>query len=169
MSPNPTRPPSLPGANDARFLRRALQLAAENVQRGDGGPFGAVIVKDGQIIAEARNRVLASNDPSAHAEIEAIRAACQKLKHFHLTDCVLYASSEPCPMCLAATYWARVARIVYANPRSEAAAAGFCDDDLYAELRLAPQSRRVPCQQLELPDANAPFAAWGKSRYRRDY
>jgi tRNA(Arg) A34 adenosine deaminase TadA len=158
-----------PDAQETRFLRRALQLAAENATHGDGGPFGAVIVQDGQIIAEARNRVVADNDPSAHAEIEAIRAACRKLGHFHLTGCVLYASSEPCPMCLAAAYWARVARIVYANPRREAAAAGFCDDDLYEELRLAPRFRRIPCQQLELAEARAPFEAWGKSPYRRDY
>ncbi|MDR1350561.1 MAG: nucleoside deaminase [Zoogloeaceae bacterium] len=155
--------------DDVRFLRRALTLAAENVERGDGGPFGAVIVQNGQVIAEARNQVLRHNDPTAHAEMQAIRAACRKSGHFHLEDAVLYASSEPCPMCLAAAYWARVARIVYANPRLQAAEAGFGDDDLYHELCLPAAARRIPIQQLTLADATASFAAWRNSAKRQAY
>ncbi|MDR1888569.1 MAG: nucleoside deaminase [Zoogloeaceae bacterium] len=158
-----------PDPHEIRFLRRALELAAENADCGDGGPFGAVIVHNDQIIAEARNRVVVDNDPTAHAEVEALRAACKKLGQFHLEGCVLYASSEPCPMCLAAAYWARVARIVYANSRSEAAAAGFCDAELYQEFLLAPNDRRIPCRQLELPNARAPFEAWRISPHKRDY
>jgi tRNA(Arg) A34 adenosine deaminase TadA len=154
---------------DICFLRRALALAAENVELGDGGPFGALIVRNAQIIAEARNQVLSDKDPTAHAEIQAIRAACRKIGHFHLEDCVLYASSEPCPMCLAAAYWARVARIVYANPRAQAANAGFGDDDLYRELCLPFAARRMPLQQITLADAEAPFAAWQNSAKRQDY
>jgi tRNA(Arg) A34 adenosine deaminase TadA len=155
--------------DDLRFLRRALALAAENAERGDGGPFGAVIVQNGQILAEARNQVLAANDPTAHAEIQAIRAACRKIGHFHLENSVLYASSEPCPMCLAAAYWARVSRIVYANARLQAANAGFDDDDLYRELALPHAARRIPITQLTLAEAAAPFTAWQNSAKRRIY
>ncbi|MDR2364951.1 MAG: nucleoside deaminase [Zoogloeaceae bacterium] len=155
--------------DDVRFLRRALALAAENVERGDGGPFGALIVRDGQAIAEARNHVLSRNDPTAHAEIQAIRMACQAIGHFHLENCVLYASSEPCPMCLAAAYWARLARIVYANSRLQAGNAGFADDDLYRELRQPHAARRIPIQRIILTDADAPFAAWRNSARRQDY
>ena len=166
--PNP--PDDTPSPeDDARFLRRALTLAMENVECGDGGPFGAVIVHNAQVIAEARNQVLARNDPTAHAEIQAIRAACRKIGHFHLENCVLYASSEPCPMCLAAAYWARVARIVYANPRLWAADAGFGDDDLYHELCLPAAARRIPIRQVTLAEANAPLAAWRNSARRQNY
>ncbi|MDR0735264.1 MAG: nucleoside deaminase [Zoogloeaceae bacterium] len=154
---------------DLHFLRRALNLAAENVERGDGGPFGAVIAQDGRVIAEARNLVLAENDPTAHAEIQAIRAACRKVGHFHLENCVLYASSEPCPMCLAAAYWARVTRIVYANSRLQAASAGFDDADLYRELCLPAAARRILVAQRTLAEANAPFAAWHNSAKRQMY
>ncbi|MDR3055803.1 MAG: nucleoside deaminase [Zoogloeaceae bacterium] len=165
MSPHPFSP----SQQDEFFLRRALELARENVERGDGGPFGAVIVQDEHIIAEGWNKVIAARDPTAHAEIEAIRAACQRIQHFHLQGATLYASSEPCPLCLAAAYWARVARIVYANDRNEAAAVGFCDDDLYEEFHLPPESRRIPCQHLKLTHANAPFEAWRTSPRRQDY
>ncbi|GHT90970.1 hypothetical protein FACS1894185_3310 [Betaproteobacteria bacterium] len=164
----PPRPFS-PGTQDEAFLRRALELAQENVAKGDGGPFGAVIVQDGRIIAEGWNKVIATHDPTAHAEIEAIRAACRQIQHFHLSGATLYASSEPCPLCLAAAYWAKVARIVYANDRNEAAAVGFCDDDLYQEFRLPPESRRIPCQHLNLKDASAPFEAWRKSPRKQNY
>jgi len=127
---------------DDIFLARAIELARQGSQQGDGGPFGAVIVHDGKIIGESWNRVVGSKDPTAHAEIAAIRMACATLGHFHLTDCTLYASSEPCPMCLSAAYWARIERIVFANSRAEAAAIGFCDDELYDELN--PRLRRTP-------------------------
>jgi tRNA(Arg) A34 adenosine deaminase TadA len=147
-------------AQDEWFLRRALELAQENVRRGDGGPFGALIVKDGRIIAEGWNRVIAACDPTAHAEIEAIRAACRQLGHFHLESCTLYASSEPCPLCLAAANWAQVARIIYANGRERAAAIGFSDSDLYQELQRPGPERRIPTLRLSLPEAEAPLKAW---------
>ncbi|MDR2677950.1 MAG: nucleoside deaminase [Zoogloeaceae bacterium] len=152
---------------DRRLLARAIALAAENAACADdrllGGPFGAVIAtSEGRVIAEGRNRVLAAHDPSAHAEIEAIRAACRHLRHFHLEGCTLYASSEPCPMCLAAAYWARLSRIVYANPREAAAAIGFGDADFYRELALPAEERRLPSSHLFLPEASAPLIAWKK-------
>jgi len=145
---------------DKRFLQRAVDLAEANLRRGEGGPFGAVIVQNGKIIAEGWNQVVASKDPTAHAEIIAIRAACAKLGRFHLDDCVLYASSEPCPMCLSAAYWARVQRIVFANSRAEAAAVGFCDDELYCELAKAHDARKVVTEHLPLPGAADPLQAW---------
>lgn len=145
---------------DETFLRRAVALAADNVAAGEGGPFGAVIVKDGQIIAEARNQVVAHHDPTAHAEIQAIRLACERTGHFHLTGCTLYASSEPCPMCLAAAYWARVDRIVFANTIAEAAAIGFCDADLYGEMGKAHLDRALPICHLPLEESLAPMRAW---------
>jgi tRNA(Arg) A34 adenosine deaminase TadA len=163
-------PPSSPqNPRDEAFLRRALELARDNVERGDGGPFGAVIVKDGKIIAEGWNRVIVGCDPTAHAEIEAIRAACRHLRHFHLEGATLYASSEPCPLCLAAAYWARVERIVYANDRSLAAAIGFCDDALYDEFRLPQEARRIPALHLPLPQAEAPLLAWRDKNDRVSY
>ncbi len=145
---------------DARFLTRALDLACAGSAAGDGGPFGALVVRDGEIIGEGWNRVLASHDPTAHAEILAIRAACAHLAHHHLEGCVLYASSEPCPLCLSAAYWARIARIVYANPRAEAAAAGFCDDQLYGELCAASAQRALPCTHSPIANADRPFREW---------
>lgn len=145
---------------DKLFLQRTVDLAQASLTRGEGGPFGAVIVQNGQIIAEGWNQVVASKDPTAHAEIVAIRAASAKLGRFHLEDCILYASSEPCPMCLSAAYWARVQRIVFANSRAEAAAIGFCDDELYCELTKAHAERSVPTTHLALPGADAPLKAW---------
>lgn len=145
---------------DETFLQRAVDLALANVSRCEGGPFGAVIVRNGEIIAEGWNRVVATNDPTAHAEMVAIRAACSKLGRFHLSDCVLYASSEPCPMCLSAAYWAKLQRIVFANTRDQAAAIGFSDDELYDELCLPHQARRVPIRHLPLPGAAEPLQLW---------
>jgi tRNA(Arg) A34 adenosine deaminase TadA len=147
-------------ANDDHFLARAVELAATGSRQGDGGPFGAVIVRDGEIIAEGWNRVVASHDPTAHAEITAIRDACTRLGHFHLDGCTLYASSEPCPMCLSAAYWARIERIVFANSRSEAAAIGFCDDELYRELALHFSARSVLMEHRPLPGALTPLEQW---------
>ena len=154
---------------DDRFLARAIELAATGSRRGDGGPFGAVIVRDGEIIAEGWNRVVASHDTTAHAEIAAIRDACQRLGQFHLPGAVLYASSEPCPMCLSAAYWARIERIVFANSRAEAAAIGFCDDELYAELGKHLQERRIRMEHLPLPEALQPLNDWLANPLRRDY
>ena len=145
---------------DDRFLARAIELAATGSRRGDGGPFGAVIVRDGEIIAEGWNRVVASHDPTAHAEITAIRGACKRLGQFHLPGAVLYASSEPCPMCLSAAYWARIERIVFANSRAEAAAIGFCDDRLYDELSRNFSARSIMMEHRPLPGALEPMRQW---------
>ncbi|MDR1996144.1 nucleoside deaminase [Azonexus sp.] len=142
------------------FLARAVELARAGSERGDGGPFGAVVVRDGKILAEAWNRVVVGHDPTAHAEIAAIRAACTALGSFHLPGTVLYASSEPCPMCLSAAYWARIARIVFANSRAEAAAIGFCDDELYDELNRTCRERSIIMEHRPLPGALEPMRAW---------
>lgn len=145
---------------DDIFLARAVELAAQGSQRGEGGPFGAVIVRDGKILAEDWNRVVASHDPTAHAEIGAIRTAATLLGAFHLTGCTLYASSEPCPMCLSAAYWARIERIVFANSRAEAAAIGFCDDELYGELQRHFADRRITMEHHPLPGSLTPLQDW---------
>ncbi|KXB32674.1 MULTISPECIES: nucleoside deaminase [Dechloromonas] len=145
---------------DDQFLARAINLARQGSTNGDGGPFGAVIVHDGKVIAEGWNRVVSSGDPTAHAEVNAIRSACATLGHFHLTDCTLYASSEPCPMCLSAAYWARIGRIVFANSRAEAAAIGFCDDELYDELGRHFSARSIVMEHHPLPNSLGPMQEW---------
>ena len=154
---------------DDRFLARAIELAATGSRRGDGGPFGAVIVRDGEIIAVGWNRVVASHDPTAHAEIAAIRDACQRLGQFHLPGAVLYASSEPCPMCLSAAYWARIERIVFANSRAEAAAIGFCDDRLYDELSRHFSARSMVMEHLPQPGALDPLREWAARKDKIAY
>ena len=154
---------------DDRFLARALELAARGSEAGDGGPFGAVVVREGKAIGEGWNRVVVDRDPTAHAEVNAIRAACAALGTFHLTGCTLYASSEPCPMCLSAAYWARLERIVFANSRAEAAAIGFSDDELYCELNREPGSRRVPMEHHPLPDALTTLRRWAADPRRTPY
>jgi tRNA(Arg) A34 adenosine deaminase TadA len=150
------------------FMRRAIALALENVRCG-GGPFAAVIVRDGKILAEGANRVTQTNDPTAHAEIVAIREACRVLKDFQLAGCDLYTTCEPCPMCLGAIYWARPARVFYASTAADAAAAGFDDAFIYEELKKAATHRRFPMSQLLREEALAVFAAWrnlsAKTRY----
>lgn len=164
-----TLPPHARNPQDVPFLERSLALARANVDRGDGGPFGAVIVKDGRIIAEAWNQVVAQCDPTAHAEVLAIRAACATLGAFHLHGCTLYASSEPCPMCLAAAWWAQVERIVYANDRSVAATIGFSDDAFYEQLKLPQEARQVPTQHHPLPGAAQALLAWQEQDNRVTY
>ena len=154
---------------DDCFLSRALELAARGSESGDGGPFGAVIVEKGEIIAEGWNKVVANGDPTAHAEIDAIRSACAIRGSFHLTGCTLYASSEPCPMCLSAAYWARITRIVFANSRAEAAAIGFCDDTLYSELNRHFSARRILMEHHPLPHALAPLQRWAANPDRIPY
>jgi tRNA(Arg) A34 adenosine deaminase TadA len=144
----------------AEFLEEAGRLAQAAVERGDGGPFGAVVVSDGQIISRGWNRVLLTKDPTAHAEIVAIREASRQLGRFHLDACELYTSCEPCPMCLAAAYWARIPTIYYACTRMDAAAAGFQDDALYRELTSPPSERRIRLVQASSPAAAAAMAAW---------
>ncbi len=154
---------------DDQFLARAIELAGLGSERGEGGPFGAVIVRDGKIIAEGWNRVVASHDPTAHAEISAIRSACAGSNDFHLQGCTLYASSEPCPMCLSAAYWARLERIVFANSRAEAAAIGFCDDELYSELNRHHSARSIVMEHHPLPGALDPLKRWAANPARIPY
>ena len=143
----------------ARYIRRAIELAERNIDMG-GGPFGAVIVKDGQVIAEASNQVTVDNDPTAHAEIVAIREAGRKLNNFDLSGCVIYTSCEPCPMCLGAIYWARIAEIWYASGREDAEAAGFDDSLIYEELGKAIGERTLKMERLKEPSADALFRKW---------
>lgn len=142
------------------FMARAIQLSVESVQSGLGGPFGALIVRESEVVAEAANRVTSSNDPTAHAEILAIRSACEKLGRFELKDCEIYTSCEPCPMCLGAIYWARLSRIYFANTAEDAAKIGFDDSFLYAELQQPRPQRRVPTTQMMREEALAAFREW---------
>lgn len=151
------------------FLRRAIALATENVARGAGGPFGAVIVRDGRIVGEGVNTVTAANDPTAHAEVNAIRAACKELDSFSLAGCQIYSSCEPCPMCLAAIYWARIDALYYGASAADAARAGFDDAFFYEELRKAPGGRELPATQLLGQEAQACFAAWMASASKVKY
>ena len=151
------------------WMKAAIKLAVENVQSGRGGPFGAVIVKDGNLLSTAANSVTANNDPTAHAEVLAIRAACLALGDFQLEGCELYSSCEPCPMCLSAIYWARLKRFHYACTRENAAEAGFDDSFIYDQLHLRPDRRTIPgdCVQVEGP--LAPFVAWAQSTQKLHY
>lgn len=143
-----------------RFMARAIQLSIEGMQSGRGGPFGAVIVKDGAIVAEGANQVTSTNDPTAHAEVLAIRQACAKLGAFELKDCELYTSCEPCPMCLGAIYWARLSRIYFANTAEDAAKIGFDDSFIYDELKQPHSNRQIPTIQMMHEEALAGFRAW---------
>jgi guanine deaminase len=143
-----------------KFLQQAIDLAVRNVESEQGGPYGAVIVRQGEVIASSGNRVTANLDPTAHAEIMAIRLACQKLQDFQLTDCTLYTNCEPCPMCLGAIYWSRLQQVYFACDRHDAAAAEFDDSFIYDELAVPPAERRIAMLHLDLPDAMRPFAAW---------
>lgn len=142
------------------FMQRAISLAVENVRFGRGGPFGAVVVKGGTIIAEGTNGVTSTNDPTAHAEMTAIRAACRVLGDFQLAGCDIYTSCEPCPMCLGAIYWARPARVFYACTAGDAAAAGFDDSFIYQQLWLPPDQRKIPMSPLMREEALAAFRDW---------
>jgi len=141
-------------------MRRAIELSVRNVYSGNGGPFGAVVVKDDAIVGEGTNQVLATNDPSAHAEVVAIRAACQKLRTFQLSDCEVYTSCEPCPMCMGLIYWARPRIVYYANTADDAARIGFDDAFIYHELTLPSSQRSIPMQQILREEAQAAFDAW---------
>lgn len=145
---------------DAAHMRRAIELALGNVRSGRGGPFACVIVKDGRVVAEGTNLVTSTNDPTAHAEVVAIRNACRALGTFQLDGCDLYTTCEPCPMCLGAIYWARPARIFFAGTAADAASAGFDDAFIYDELKQSPAARRIPMKQLLRDEALAVFGAW---------
>jgi guanine deaminase len=142
------------------YLQQTIQLAADNASSGQGGPYGAIIVRNRQIIAASANQVTGTLDPTAHAEIVAIRAACQHLQSFQLQDCVLYSSCEPCPMCLGAIYWARLQQVYFACNREDAANAGFDDQFIYTEIALAPVARKIPMQAVALDNALLPFMVW---------
>jgi tRNA(Arg) A34 adenosine deaminase TadA len=152
-----------------RHLRRALQLALDNASSGHGGPFGAVIAVGEQIVAEGVNRVTDEVDPTAHAEVSAIREACRKLGRFSLDGCTIYSSCEPCPMCLSAIYWARLDALYFAADRHDAARAGFDDSLLYEQIPLEPGLRKLPTTRLLPGEGDAAFAAWLRSPGRVPY
>jgi tRNA(Arg) A34 adenosine deaminase TadA len=149
-------------------MRRAIELAHASVRRG-GGPFGAVVARGGRIVAEGANEVTLAKDPTAHAEIVAIRAACETLGDFKLTGCTIYASCEPCPMCLGAIYWSRAERLIFAATRADAAGAGFDDDLIYREITLPIAARKLASSQRLRDEALTVFRAWSDSPTRRDY
>lgn len=158
------------GKNDAaKFMRKAIRLSIANVEKLNGGPFGAVIVKDGKVIARGTNKVTATNDPTAHAEIVAIRKACKILKTYQLTGCEIYTSCEPCPMCLAAIYWARPDKIYYANSKEDAAAINFDDNLIYEEIAKPVSERKIFTQQLLRDEAQAAFKKWSESPNKIEY
>ena len=151
------------------FLRQAIKIATQNVESGEGGPFGAVVVREGRVLATGVNRVTAMNDPTAHAEMVAVREACRILGDFQLTGCEIYCSSEPCPMCLAAIYWARAERIYFAATRVEAAAVGFDDQFIHDEMALDIAGRSIPAQRLLAEEALTPFEHWTALQGRVHY
>lgn len=152
-----------------QFMSRAIALARIGVKKNAGGPFGAVIVKDGEIIAEGHNEVLINNDPSAHAEITAIRRACAALGDFQLTGCILYTSCEPCPMCLGAIYWARPDKVYFACTKKDAATAGFDDDFIYKELDLPMDQRSIYMEHVAHDQSKTPFEDWDKKEDKIPY
>lgn len=151
------------------WMQRAIELAVENVRAGRGGPFAAVVVRDGRIIAEGANCVTSTNDPTAHAEVVAIRAACKALGSFQLTGCEMYTTCEPCPMCLGAIYWARPDRVYYAATAQDATAAGFDDSFIYEQLRVPHEKRKIPLLPLMRSAARAAFRAWQEKPDRVPY
>ncbi|MEJ6979567.1 nucleoside deaminase [Pedobacter sp. P351] len=153
----------------SKFMKMAIALSKRNVVKCEGGPFGAVLVKNGIVIAKSANRVTTTNDPTAHAEIVAIRIASKKLKSFDLSDCVIYTSCEPCPMCLGAIYWSRISKIYYANTKYDAAEIGFDDKFIYDELDLPVEKRKLPVIQLLRNEAIEAFQEWQKSEMKIHY
>ena len=155
--------------NDDQFMRRAIDLAIDNVRTERGGPFGAVIVRDGTIVAESANEVVSTNDPTAHAEVTAIRQACRRLGTFRLDGCEIYCSCEPCPMCLGAIHWARISRIHYAATAADASAAGFDDSFIYRELERPHAQRAIAMHQMMRDESLRAFEAWATSEGRQEY
>lgn len=162
-------PDSVPAPSPDAYLREAIEMAVQNVTAGQGGPFAALVVQDDEIIGRGTNVVTTINDPTAHAEVTAIRRACDAQNDFELTGCTLYATCEPCPMCLGAAYWARLDRVYYAATREDAAAAGFDDDHIYEELTKPPEDRRIPMAQQLGEEAQRPFEAWLDYEGRVEY
>lgn len=153
---------------DKQFIERAIDIATQSVQSG-GGPFGAVIVKNGAIIAESSNSVTRDLDPSAHAEVNAIRAACKKLGTYNLQGCEIYASCEPCPMCLGAIYWARLSKLYFAATRKSAKDAGFDDDFIYQEFAKSIDQREIPTEHISTSSALNPFEKWKQTTDKKEY
>ena len=150
------------------FIALAIQLALDNIGHG-GGPFGAVITRNNEIIATGTNQVTNNNDPTAHAEIMAIRNACQTLGSYQLTDCQIFVNCEPCPMCLGAIYWARISKLFFATSRHDAAALGFSDEEIYNEISRPLAQRKIITRQIKDPKAHEIFTAWSKNTVKIDY
>ena len=150
------------------YLSEAIQIALRNQEQG-GGPFGAIIVRNGEIIASSGNKVTKENDPTAHAEINAIRQACKHLGHFELSDCTLYSSCEPCPMCLGAIYWARMGAVYFAAGKADAKEAGFDDSFIYEELKISINQRKIPTYQMLREQALKPFENWKNREDKIEY
>ncbi|MCA0984834.1 nucleoside deaminase [Halobacillus yeomjeoni] len=151
------------------FMKKAIQMASDNVSDNSGGPFGAIVVKDGKIIGRGKNEVTKTNDPTAHAEVQAIREACDTLKDFQLTECIIYTSCEPCPMCIGAIYWARPKAVYYACTKEEAKEIGFDDQFIYEEIELPVGKRRIKMEQIITDNYNEPFRLWDGSTTKREY
>jgi tRNA(Arg) A34 adenosine deaminase TadA len=154
---------------DNEFMKRAIELSMQALQSGKGGPFGCVIVKDGKIVGEGHNQVTSTNDPTAHAEVVAIRNACENLNTFQLDGCEIYTSCEPCPMCLGAIYWARPSKIYFANTRQDAADIGFDDSMIYNEIAIDLQNRKIPMIPYGRPEAMLVFNEWKNKTDKIDY
>lgn len=155
--------------DDKKYIEEVIEMAAQNVKRGHGGPFAAMVVKDGNIIAKAVNTVTHDHDPTAHAEVNAIRKACQQLNDFQLTDCTIYSSCEPCPMCLGAIYWARPKKLVFAASKLEAANAGFDDDFIYQEIDKPINNRKLKTTIIDSPNRLKPFIEWSRLTHKKEY
>ncbi|MBN2713998.1 MAG: nucleoside deaminase [Planctomycetes bacterium] len=152
-----------------KFMAEAIALAKEKMEAGEGGPFGAVIVRDGEIVGRGWNRVTSANDPTAHAEVVAIRDACRNLGTFILEGCEIYSSCEPCPMCLCAIYWARLDKLYYAASRADAAEAGFDDAFFYEQVSLAEKDRALPCARMMNEEGKVPFTEWIMKEDKTEY
>ena len=155
--------------SDVRFMQVAIELALRGMRNNEGGPFGAVIVKDNVIIGQGNNRVISDNDPTAHAEIMAIREACQHISSFQLDGCIIYTSCEPCPMCMGAIYWVRLSKVVYACTRKDAAQIGFDDDFIYKELQVPDCERSIPMESISRGDALCAFVEWERKQDKTRY
>lgn len=151
------------------FMDEAIRLSFETMRNNTGGPFGAVVVKEGKIIARGFNRVISTNDPTAHAEVVAIREACKTLNNFQLVGCEIYTSCEPCPMCMAAIYWARPDKVYYANSKTDAASIGFDDNFIYEELELPYEKRKIPMLRIMEKEALAAFKEWSNKTDKVEY
>ncbi|MEF2968438.1 nucleoside deaminase [Paenibacillus sp. M1] len=153
----------------SHWMGIAIHEAYENVLQGEGGPFGAIVVKDGKVIGTGRNRVTSLNDPTAHAEVQAIREACRQLGDFQLQGCTIYTSCEPCPMCIGAIYWSRPDAVYYAGTKEDAAHIGFDDQFIYEQIARPMEDRSIPMAQIDTPDRLLPFHAWSSSIKKIEY